>query len=130
MVSLRPWDSGKCVQILLRRCACDQVRFDLAILKPEAPERFPDDIILDSEEAPDRNAEISGERFKGLESGVSVTGSKRGKGAAGNPAFGGKIIEGAITEAELAKPKRQNDLKPALASSRFSPQCRPRLTRV
>jgi transposase InsO family protein len=39
-------------RILLRCCACDQVRFDLAILKPEALERSPDDIILDSEEAP------------------------------------------------------------------------------
>ena len=82
------------------------MRFDLAILKAEAPERFLDDIVLDSEEAPDRNSEISGERFKGLESGVTVTGSKRGKGAAGNPAFGRKIIEGAITGGKLAKPKR------------------------
>ena len=106
MVSLRPRHSGKRVQILLRCCACDQVRFDLAILKPEAPERLPDDIILDSEEAPDGNTKISGERFKGLESGVTVTGSKRGKGAAGDPAFGRKIIEGAITGGKLAKPKR------------------------
>src|SRR5271166_6857417 len=44
MVSLRPWHSGKRVQILLRCCACDQVRFDLAVLKPEALERSPDDI--------------------------------------------------------------------------------------
>jgi hypothetical protein len=55
MVSLRPWHSGKRVQILLRCCACDQVRFDLAILNPEALERSLDDIVLDSEEAPDGN---------------------------------------------------------------------------
>jgi len=54
------------------------VRFDLAILQPEALERSPDDIILDSEEAPDRNIEISGERLERLKGGVSVTGSKRG----------------------------------------------------
>ncbi len=78
MVSLRPWHSGKRVQILLRCCACDQVRFDLAILKAEALERSPDDIILDSEEAPDGNTEISGERLESLKGGVSVTGSKRG----------------------------------------------------
>jgi hypothetical protein len=130
MVSLRRRHSGKRVEILLRCCACDQVRFDLAVLKPEALERSPDDIILDSEEAPDGNTEISGQRFKSLEGGVSVTGSKRGKGAAGNPAFGGKIIEGAITGGKLAKPNRQNHLKPTLASRRFSSQCRPRLTRV
>jgi len=106
MVSLRRRHSGKRVEILLRCCACDQVRFDLGILKPEALERSPDDIILDSEEAPDGNTEFSGERFKSLEGGVSVTGSKRGKGAAGNPAFGGKVIEGATTGGKLAKPKR------------------------
>ena len=78
MVSLRPWHSGKRVQILLRCCACDQVRFDLAILKPEALERSLDDIVLDSEEAPDGNTEISGERLESLKGGVSVTGSKRG----------------------------------------------------
>jgi hypothetical protein len=42
------------------------VRFDLAILKPEALERSPDDIILDSEQAPDGNTEISGERLESL----------------------------------------------------------------
>ena len=78
MASLRPWHSGKRVQILLRCCACDQVRFDLAILKPEALERSLDDIVLNSEEAPDGNTEISGERLKRLKGGVSVTGSKRG----------------------------------------------------
>ena len=78
MVALTPWRSGKRVQILLRCCACDQVRFDLAILKPEALERSLDDIVLDSEESPDGNTEISGERLESLEGGVSVTGSKRG----------------------------------------------------
>ena len=77
MVSLRRRHSGKRVQILLRRCACDQVRFDLAMLKPEALERSPDDIILDSEEAPDGKTEISGEGLESLKGGVSVTGSKR-----------------------------------------------------
>ena len=71
MVSLRPWHSGKCVQILLRCRACDQVRFDLAILKPKALERSPDDIHLDSEEAPDGNTEIAGERLESLNGGVS-----------------------------------------------------------
>ena len=74
MVALRPWRSGKHVQILLRCCACDQVRFGLAILKPEALERSLDDIVLDSEESPDGNTEISGERLESLEGGVSVTG--------------------------------------------------------
>jgi hypothetical protein len=69
MVSLRPWHSGKRVQILLRRRACDQVRFDLAILKPETLERSLDDIILDSEEAPDGNTEISGGRLESLKGG-------------------------------------------------------------
>ena len=78
MVSLRPWHSGKCVQILLRCRACDQVRFDLAILKSETLERSPDDIILDSQEAPDGNTEISRECFERLKGGVAVTGSKRG----------------------------------------------------
>jgi hypothetical protein len=78
MVSLRPWRPGKRVQILLRCCACDQVRFDLATLKPEALERSPDDVVLDSKEAPDGNTEISGERLENLKGGVSVTGSKRG----------------------------------------------------
>ena len=54
------------------------MRFDLAILKPEALERSRDDIILDSEEAPDGNTETSGERLESLKGGVSVTGSKRG----------------------------------------------------
>jgi hypothetical protein len=66
MVSLSRRHSGKRVEILLRCCACDQVRFDLGILKPEALERSPDDIILDSEEAPDGNTEISGKRFEGI----------------------------------------------------------------
>jgi 5-formyltetrahydrofolate cyclo-ligase len=59
MVSLRRRHSGKRVEILLRCCACDQVRFDLGILKPEALERSPAlRLVISNDERSDRARQI------------------------------------------------------------------------
>jgi hypothetical protein len=79
MDSLRRRHSGKRVEILLRCCACDEVRFDLTKLNPEARSSDPlIDMVLVSEEVPDGNTGTFGQRLESLKGGVSVTGSKRG----------------------------------------------------